>query len=407
MINIQILAGVIHQLNKSAHTKGASNTTLVERDSLHDENDLLNQFVRKIDQDSRKSSRATSKSARFTENNTLSKTLIDHFKKYNQQCIQKDNFLDLSKALVRAFKIHMQDTSTAKGGHIPVLWYKRNDEEFLLMGVVNPTGGFTIDPNGNIVSNTNIDEDALRFSVSIELSQFTTHYNVSSQENNNELSISNYVRWTTKKNNEISHYFQDFVPTDIEIDDNKTTKNVIKYISNYLNSIIPDGTPEKSKLLDIQKQNIYHLMLMKGKAGKTVNIEDDIIPLFGTFINSNPNIFPNTENVKDFSTYCDEQGYSNDYISIFHPNVNTVNKKINVDIEIQETIKIKGALSEIIETTELIIDNSDPDNLKYKFSVSITHGEFECIKNENPSIAIQQTISNNESKQNDSSPKQP
>ena len=391
MANIQILAGVIHELKKTAHSSGEGSTDFISRDSLHDENDLLNQFVNKIDADSRKASRVTSKSARFTQDDTISKTILNHFENVRRQNFDKSDFLDFSITLVEAFKEHMQNTSSATGGYIPVLWYKRDEQEFLLIGTVNPTGGFTIDDNGDIIRNTNIDEAALRFSVSVELENFLAHYNNLNNAQNTAESIINYVRWTTKRNNEISHYFQDFVPTDITIDDGKATNNFINYCNKYLNNIIPDSTTDKSRIIDTFQQNIYRYLLEKGENGRSVDIDTEIVPMFEHLINSHPIIFEDPEEVIDFSTFCNEQGLDN-YKSIFHPSISTVKSQINVNIAIKNSIKIKGTLTEIIEATELVVNNTNPDDIKYGILLELTKNEYDTIKANNPSISLKNSL---------------
>lgn len=381
MSNIEILAGVIHELKKDAHTSGENSTELVLRDSLHDENILLRQFVEKIDQDSRKSSRATSRSARFTENDTFSKIVLDHLKSDSEYTLNKTDFLDISITLVEAFKKHMQDTSSATGGYVPVLWYKRNEQEFLLIGVVNPTGGFTINTDGDIIQNTNIDEEALRFSVSIELGGFISH-----AQNTTNDKISNYIRWTTKRNNEISHYFQQFIPTEITIDDGKATNNFINYCKKYLEHIVPKETSDRSKVIDICQQEMYRYLLEKGNCGQSVDIDEDMVPMLQNFILSHPVIFENPAEVIEFSTFCEEQGLD-DYKSIFHPRVTTLKRLINVSILVNDSIIIKGELEKMIESTQLVVNHSDSSDFTYAITIRLTKAEYDTIKSENPSIS--------------------
>jgi len=59
MTTISIHAAVIHDLQKKQHTQGDDSVVLVERQSLHESNALLDKFAEKVDYDSRNASRVT------------------------------------------------------------------------------------------------------------------------------------------------------------------------------------------------------------------------------------------------------------------------------------------------------------------------------------------------------------
>ncbi len=398
MTTISIHAAVIHDLQKKKHTQGDDSVVLVERQSLHESNALLDKFAEKVDYDSRNASRVTSTCGSFTRENTLSKVIASHYMSNGNQNIEADAFLELSKEMVRALKKQMQDEMMATGGYIPVLWYERDNKDYLVIGLVNPSSGFTLDPTGAIIPNTNIDNASLRFSVSIELTIFNQHLNEDSvvqddnldEDNDTTIQISNYVRWTRKKGF-VAQYFQSFVPTAIPLNDGATTKEVIKYIGKYLDHIIPETYEGKKKLRYSTEQQIYGLMSQKCRSEETVNVEEDILPIFEALRVSNPELFPQDQDVVTFGDYCENEGYT-DYNSIFNPKQSTVDKKLKVDIQVGESISIKGTKRDIDKATSLVVESQQINDKHYKLMIKLTEEEYENIKRNNIGIKIENKV---------------
>ena len=386
MATINIHAAVIHELKKESHVSGDGSVTLVERDSLHESNDLLTRFVAKIDEDSRSANRAASECASFTRTDTFSMVMADYYNEKVTDVIEIDDFLELSKKIVRALSKKMQDETMAKGGYIPILWYKRDDKSYLLIGLVSPSSGFTLDTTGAIIANTNVDNASLRFSASVELAPFNQHWN---QINIDETFIppSSYVRWTKKKD-VIAQYFQKFVPTAIPLNDGDTTKKMITHISKYLDHIIPEDFVDKKDLKYTTEQSIYRLMSEKCRSETTVNVEEDILPIFHVMKTSNPNVFPDIEEVTTFSVFCENEGYD-DYKSVFHPKKDTIDKKLNVKIVVGESIIIRGKKKDIDKTTSIVVEKPNPNDTRYRLMVKLTAEEYSAIISKNPGIIIE------------------
>ena len=386
MATINIHAAVIHELKKESHVSGDGSVTLVERDSLHESNDLLTRFVAKIDEDSRSANRAASECASFTRTDTFSMVMADYYNEKVTDVIEIDDFLELSKKIVRALSKKMQDETMAKGGYIPILWYKRDDKSYLLIGLVSPSSGFTLDTTGAIIANTNVDNASLRFSASVELAPFNQHWN---QINIDETFTppSSYVRWTKKKD-VIAQYFQKFVPTAIPLNDGDTTKKMITHISKYLDHIIPEDFVDKKDLKYTTEQSIYRLMSEKCRSETTVNVEEDILPIFHVMKTSNPNVFPDIEEVTTFSVFCENEGYD-DYKSVFHPKKDTIDKKLNVKIVVGESIIIRGKKKDIDKTTSIVVEKPNPNDTRYRLMVKLTAEEYSAIISKNPGIIIE------------------
>ena len=399
MATINIYAAVIHELKKESHVSGDGSVILVERDSLHESNGLLTRFVAKIDEDSRSANRAASECASFTRTDTFSMVMADYYNEKVTDVIEIDDFLELSKKIVRALSKKMQDETMAKGGYIPILWYKRDDKSYLLIGLVSPSSGFTLDTTGAIIANTNVDNASLRFSASVELAPFNQHWNQTLPLGNNIngtdiINIdetvtppSSYVRWTKKKD-VIAQYFQKFVPTAIPLNDGDTTKKMITHISKYLDHIIPESFVDKKDLKYSTEQSIYRLMSEKCRSETTVNVEEDILPIFHVMKTSNPSIFPNIEEVTTFSVFCDNEGY-HDYKSVFHPKKDTIDKKLNVKIVVGESIIIRGKKKDIDKTTSIVVEKPNSNDTHYKLMVKLTTEEYNTIISKNPGIIIE------------------
>lgn len=399
MATIHIHAAVIHELKKESHVSGDGSVTLVERDNLHESNNLLTRFVAKIDEDSRSANRAASECASFTRADTFSMVMADHYTEKGTDVIENDDFLELSKKIVRALSKKMQDETMAKGGYIPILWYKREDRSYLLIGLVSPSSGFTLDTTGAIIANTNVDNASLRFSASVELAPFNQHWNQTTSLGNNTnradvINIdetvtppSSYVRWTKKKD-VIAQYFQKFVPTAVPLNDGDTTKKMINHISKYLDHIIPEDFVDKKDLKYATEQSIYRLMSEKCRSETTVNVEEDILPIFHVMKTSNPNIFPNIEEVTTFSVFCENEGYD-DYKSVFHPKKDTIDKKLNVKIVVGENIIIRGKKKDIDKTTSIVVEKPNPNDTHYRLMVKLTAEEYSTIISKNPGIIIE------------------
>lgn len=396
MATIHIHAAVIHELKKESHISGDGSVTLVERDSLHESNDLLTRFVAKIDEDSRSANRAASECASFTRVDTFSMVMANYYTEKGTDIIEIDDFLELSKKTVRALSKKMQDEFMATGGYIPVLWYKRENKDYLLIGLVSPSSGFTLDTTGAIIANTNVDNASLRFSASVELVPFNQHWsqNLLLVNNNVQLNAddvptppSSYVRWTRKKG-VIAQYFQNFVPTAVPLNDGDTTKKMIKHISKYLDHIIPEDCVDKKDLKYATEQSIYRLMSEKCRSETTVNVEEDILPIFHVMKTSNPNIFPDIEEVTTFSVFCENEGYD-DYKSVFHPKKDTIDKKLNVKIVVGESIVIRGKKKDIDKTTSIVVEKPNPNDTHYRLMVKLTAEEYSTIISKNPGIIIE------------------
>ena len=387
---IVIHAAVIHELKKSHHTVGPDSVESISRQGLHQHNPLLEQFVDKIDFDSRTAVRASSKCSMFSKNDTFGKVVSDYFSANTTYSLNNNDYLDLSINLIEALGVQMSKTSTATGGHIPILWYSRNDTEYLLIGLVNPSSGFTIDSNGIVIGNTNIDKEALRFSLRIELAplamhhRFLTNLNAGIQESD----LSPYARWT-KKSDDIAHYFQEYLPIDEPMNNGQETRRFINLFDEYLDHIIPDSSPsEHKKVRFVIKQEVYRKMEQKRDIGEAVRVEDDIVPIFNAMRSSYPSVFENCEEITPYHQFCEDNGYEN-YNSIFHPKKNDLYHVLNVSVSVGENLIIKGSKEDIAATTRVVVSYDSNQNQSYKLVSDMTQEQYNKLRTQIPEIDIQ------------------
>lgn len=388
---ITINAAVIHELKKLPHTKGTNSATAIPRQSLHNKNTLLEEFVNKIDSDSRTSSKSSSKCAIFTKTDTFGNVISNYFRGNDHYNIDLNSFLELTVNLLEALKVRMSNMSTATGGHIPILWYTRGDIEYLLIGLVNPSSGFTIDANGSIVDNTNVDRDALRFSLRIELKPLGLHHETLHPLNldapKNEEGIKPYARWT-RKNDDIAHYFQEYLPIDQLLNDGKETRRYVNLFNEYLNHIIPDSAPpEHKRVRFLIKQEVYQKMDQKRVLGDVVRVEEDIVPIFQAMIESHPSVFDEIPEVKPYHEYCEDNGYE-DYNSIFHPKKADLDQVLNVNISIGDNLTMRGSKESLTSTTHIVASYAPSGINTYKLVTDMTLNQYNDLTSKVPEIEI-------------------
>lgn len=391
MTNITIHAAVIHEIKKDQHTVGDENISVVNRHGLHQHNPLLEQFVQKIDSDNRRATGFSSRCLSFTQEDSFGKVISDYFINESSYNLSSNSYLNLSINLVNALAQCMSKVSAATGGHIPVLWYERDNTKYLMIGLVNPSGGFTIDNSGSIISNTNIDKAALRFSLCVELNYLVEHHKFVFDPNNSEANEINdivlYVQWT-KKREDIAHYFQEYLPIDQLINDGDATRKFINRVEAYLDSIIPKTAPyEHIKAKANIQQKIYRKMEQCLNAGDSVIVTDDIVPIFEEMIDEYPNVFMHYDNIKEYYEFCEDNNYEN-YNSPFNAKRNDLAKVLKFKISIGKNMILDGFKEDITETTKVVAYNNEDDETCYRLVSEITETQYNDIISKIPEIQV-------------------
>ncbi|MDN3442311.1 nucleoid-associated protein [Psychrobacter sp. APC 3279] len=387
---ITIHAAVIHELKKSHHTRGPESVEVISRNGLHQHDPLLKQFVDRIDLDARTALRASSKCSIFTKDDTFGQVASNYFASNETYELDINNYLDLSIELVKALSVQMSKTSAATGGHIPILWYSRDDTEYLLIGLVNPSSGFTIDLNGVIVGNTNIDKEALRFSLRIELANLAQHHSFVTDPDANiqEADLLPYARWT-KKSNDIAHYFQEYLPIDELLNNGELTRLYINLFDEYLKHIIPDDSPHEHKRVRFAiKQEVYRKMEERRGAEQPVRVEEDIVPIFNAMRESYPSVFESYEEITPYHQFCEDNDYEN-YDSIFNPQKASLDEVLNVSISIGDNLTIRGSKEGLAATTRVVVCFDADENQSYKLISDMTPDQYNKLKEKIPEIDTQ------------------
>lgn len=132
-------------------------------------------------------------------------------------------------------------------------------------------------------------------------------------------------------------------------------------------------------------------MSQKCRSEETVNVEEDILPIFDALRVSNPELFPQDQDIITFGDYCENEGYT-DYNSIFNPKQSTVDKKLKVDIQVGESISIKGTKRDIDKATSLVVESQQVNDKHYKLMIKLTEEEYEDIKRNNIGIKIENKV---------------
>lgn len=398
---ITIHAAVIHELKKDAYTTGPTSVEVIGRQHLHQNDPLLDQFVNKIDSDARTAVRASSKCSVFSKDDTFGKVVSDYFVDNKTYDLNHSKYLDLSIDLIKALSVRMSRMSPATGGHIPILWYSRDDNEYLLIGLVNPSSGFTIDPSGIIVGNTNIDKEALRFSLRIELKSLSIHHQfVFDEDSPSETEIQEsdlrfYARWT-KKSDDVAHYFQEYLPIDQLMNDGKETRRYINLFDEYLNHVIPDDAPSEHKRVRfLIKQEVYRKMEQKRAAGEAVRVEDDIVPIFNAMAESYPSVFEHYPEFTPYYQYC-ENNDCEDYNSIFHPKKSDLDHVLNVSVSVGDNLLIRGSVEDIANTTHVVAYFNQDQTKSYKLVSDMTSYQYNELTSKVPEIEVKQGNSIND-----------
>lgn len=389
---IQIKAAVIHELKKEKHVNGPDSVDIVKREHLHKHNNLLEQFVTKIDSDSRTATKASSKCSIFTKENTFGKVVSDYFVENDRHTLLLDDFLALTIKLLEALRVRMSKVLTATGGHIPILWYQRDSKEYLLIGLVNPSSGFTIDADGNIVNNTNVDKEALRFSLRVELEPLTSHHELlmsqTPEPDEDALDqITPYARWT-RKNEDIAHYFQDFLPIDQLLNDGEETRRYISLFNEYLDYVIPHtASSEHKKRRSEIKQQIYNKMNQKRIAREVVRVEEDIVPILNAMVDSYPDVFGSYDKITPYHEFCEENGYE-DYNSVFNPKKSDLDKVLNVSIAIGHNLTLRGSKDGFTRASQIVVYEHDSEQNTYKLLTELSEKQYNTLKSSIPEIDV-------------------
>ena len=268
--NFEVLAGVIHRIVKAQRT-AANDSYTVLRDELHTVNSQLRQFVEYAETNLLNDGSNRSISGGFGRENTLSKLLADA----QFECTV-DTYLTLSRSFLLGLFEFVKGEGAASGGHVPIIFYRKNGIDYLLITVISLSPYQRIDDQGELLEAAVIDKDALKVGVRIDLQAMQMHY--SAQSDDDEL----YIRWIERRGKRLPNYIQEFIPVGRRIDDKKSTNDLLSAVNSFLQKVLPDDLEAQIGI----RSDVLNLLQSKLNAGELVHVEEDIDPVLDAAMSS-------------------------------------------------------------------------------------------------------------------------
>ncbi|WP_218946852.1 nucleoid-associated protein [Acinetobacter sp. YH12135] len=370
--NIEVQALIIHRIIKLQDQK--NETPPIIRPNLHPNDIKAVKLVEFLDDLLAKNGLAYSLASSFEQPTTVSKILNTYL--FNKDDILPEDdesetvpeteeltrYRRISNKLTHALQYHIYQTQKTTGDHLPIIFYRRNNTNFLYIALLSLKESITIDEKtGAIIDTSSIDTQALKVAFRINLDNMQMH----AQDPQKGAESKNYVSWIQKGNDEIPNYIQNYIPVMYRIDDTKSTNKLMTVLGKYL---------AQSEFDNIASEEIYNevIKLLQTKAEKKepLNIFDDIDPIIEQKAKTHNINIPNN---KSFRTHRETNGYSDkdtDASNIFTPAKKALTKFENFTLSIGKfnPIKITGRQGEIGHTIDLI--DNDPSAPFVKIAIN-------------------------------------
>lgn len=363
--NIIVQAMIIHRILKKENQK--TRTAPLIRQNLHSNDDKTVKLINFLDDLLAHNGLAHSHASTFDESSTASKLLKDHLFNSNllnavadeeiktdlkSETKEQTQYRRLSNKLTHALDYHIYRSTQTTGDHLPIIFYKQNDIDYLYMALLSLEDTITIDEiTGDIIDTSSINKKALKVAFKINLNKMRSH-----AIGGTSFKAENYVSWIQKGNEKIPEYIQDYIPVKYRIDDKKATTKLVKTLGAFLS---------KSGFDDTSSEYIYEqvLQLLKDKVEhkQEINIVEDI----DTIVDKKAKAcsIDITQSNNDFKAYRELNGYSPndlDASNIFTPEKGSLGKfeKFTLSLGSFNPIKITGTQEDIGHTISL--NEQDP-----------------------------------------------
>lgn len=351
---IVVKEAVIHHIEK----KRNETPNLRLRDKTHPHSKELHKFVEEVVSNSTVN-RGSSVCKIFTQNNTFAQSYVNHFILNHEET--EETFISFSKELVESLSQHMITSLFTTGGNIPILHYTKDDVEFIMVAVVTPESGVTINESTGVVESiTHISKEAIRFALNVKINGLIDHYSLyaNGMVVDDEVleGIASYAFWTQKsKEAKLSDYFQNFLPVYKRIDDTKSTKNAHSAIKKYLEAKITNEEVRSDTY-----NAIVRVLYDKADKHEIVYLDEDILTIINSFEVQFPDSFDHS--IPDFSKFCEEQDLP--YQGSFNPNKDTVEKYVKFkNLKLGHSIKFSGDTKEFKKKARIKRNKHAPSTL--------------------------------------------
>lgn len=321
---IIVQAAIIHQILKEQDQK--TKTDPVIRQKLHTNDEKTIKLIKFLDDLLEQNGLAHSHASSFTDSSTASKLLNDHL--FNSVLINtvaedevetdldaetedQTQYRRLSNKLTLALDYHIYQSTQTTGDHLPIIFYKQNDVEYLYMALLSLEDTITInEKTGDIIDTSSINKKALKVAFKINLNKMKLH-----ASGGTGFKPENYVSWIQKGSEKIPEYVQDYIPVKYRIDDKKATSKLVSKLGDYLS---------KSDFNDASSEDIYEqvLQLLKDKVKykQEVNIVEDVDTIIAQ--KAKACTIDTSKSKNNFKEYRELNGYSekdNHASNIFTP----------------------------------------------------------------------------------------
>ena len=338
--NVEILAGVIHRIAKPRFAS-AEESLLDLRDVLHSKNHHLDRFVENAEDILLRGGSNHSSSGGFDADKTLSKALADkdfHFE-------NDEEYLNVSRQLMDGLFHHVTKKSATTGEHVPVIFYRKNGREYLLITLISLNDYLNINEKGELTDIAVIDKDALKVGVRVDLRAMREHRRHAARPFDGQP----YVRWIERRGRRLPDYMQDYIPVGVRIDDRKSTKDLVIALDRYLDEALADHEETKDRL----RTDILQMMRQKQQQDEHLHLEEDLDPLVQNIMK-----IAGIE-ADDFQTWRQAQGI--ELNSYFKPEKSALDGFEKFKIVLQDSgVTVRGNQDELGRKVKItIIDGED------------------------------------------------
>lgn len=324
--DFEIQAGVIHRIVKPQFS-GVEESTLDLRDVLHSKNHHLHRFVEDAEEVLLNNGSNRSSSGGFDADNTLSKVLADKSFHFGSD----EEYLNVSRKLLEGLFYHVSKKSATTGEHVPVIFYRKNGREYLLITLISLNDYLNINEKGELTDIAVIDKDALKVGVRVDLQAMRDH-----RHSTQPYEGQPYVRWIERRNRRLPDYIQDYIPVGSRIDDRKSTRELVAALDRYLEEVLVGKEEYKGEV----RASILQMMRHKQQQDEPLQLEEDIDPLLQSMMRRE------CIEAKSFQEWRQEQGV--DLNSFFKPEKLALDGFEKFKIELLESgVTVRGNQDEL------------------------------------------------------------
>lgn len=281
----------------------------------------------------------------------------------DSETLEQTMYRRITNLLTYALHHHVYESTMTTGDHLPMIFYKENNIEYLYIALLGLTDALTIDEQtGEIIDTDHIDASNLKVACKINITELQSHKQQFSDPN---FVPSNYIAWVQKGTTEkIAEYIQDFLPVKVRLDDTEATTKLMKSLNNYLATSTFDETKQKEI-----RNEVLQILSYKAKNKQSVNIVDEIDPIIATKSTLTDTHISDDDS---FKTFRENNGYGpNDEnnSNVFAPAAKPLRnyETFTLNLSDDDNLSLKGSRDLLGEDVKLI-ENGNTAFIQIKIS---------------------------------------